>query len=97
MSGRTASTAVDLALRLRACPGANHSGATLNWALQLWQRSASLALIASQALHSLRFREDEHDEHDSSPTSLSCPHARHLSVAMVHPATESGACFRTHS
>jgi hypothetical protein len=42
-----------------------------------------LALIASQALHSLRFKDDEHDEHDSSPTLLSCPHARHLRVAMV--------------
>jgi hypothetical protein len=51
--------------------------------LQLWQRSASLALIASHALHSLRFKDDEHDEHHSSPTLLSCPHARHLSVAIV--------------
>jgi len=40
-------------------------------------------LIASHALHSLRFKEDEHDEHHSSPTLLSCPHARHLSVAIV--------------
>ena len=54
-----------------------------NSELQLWQRSASLALIASHALHSLRFRDDEHDEHHSSPTLLSCPHARHLSVAIV--------------
>src|SRR4051812_44256384 len=68
-------------------------GSMRNSALQLWQRSASLALIASHALHSLRFREDEHDEHHSSPTLLSCPHARHLSVAMVcfsAPKTRAG-------
>jgi hypothetical protein len=59
------------------------SGSMRNSALQLWQRSASLALIASHSLHSLRFKEDEHDEHHSSPTLLSCPHARHLSVAIV--------------
>jgi hypothetical protein len=45
--------------------------------LALW------ALIASQALHSLRFKDDEHDEHDSSPTALSSPQARHLRVAIV--------------
>jgi hypothetical protein len=69
-----------------------------NSALQLWQRSASLALIASQALHSLRFKEDEHDEHHSSPTLLSCPHARHLSVAIVGvAAAKNGGRFWSHS
>src|SRR5262245_35229974 len=66
-----------------ASSGIAVSGSARNWALQLWQRSALLALIASQALHSLRFKDDEHDEQDSSPTPLSCPHARHLRVAIV--------------
>jgi hypothetical protein len=69
------------------------SGSARNWALQLWQRSALLALIASQALHSLRFRDDEHEAHDSSPTLLSCPHARHLSVAMVLSRPQNRGLF----
>src|SRR5262245_64964732 len=66
-----------------ASSGAASSGSARNLALQLWQRSALLALIASQALQSFRLSDDEHDEQDSSPTLLSCPQARHLRVAMV--------------